>query len=98
MTDQTTQPAETTGETVFARVDFTKPFYLVFDQSDARNHMEWFQGANCEERAIRRAREKATTTGRTVAVFGPQEFVFMPPATEAQPVQLPWKRGTTSEQ
>ena len=79
MTDKPTETAEEAKKRTVEQIDFTKPFAVVFHQTEARNHFEIVTGADCVAKAETKAAEIATNTGRNVAVFGPQAKVKAPP-------------------
>ncbi len=91
MNDETTasEPADRSAPHV-EKIDMTRPFFLVFDQTETRNTIEVFQGGGAEERATTRAKEKAARVGRQVAVIGPQGAVYAPPSPEAVSIDLPF--------
>lgn len=79
MTEKPTEIAEEAKKRTVEQIDFTKPFAIVFHQTEARNHFEILTGKDCVETAATKAAEIATNTGRNVAVFGPQARVKTPP-------------------
>ena len=62
------------------KIDFTKPFAVIFHQTESRNHFEIVTGKDCVAEAEKIAAGMALNQGRTVAVFGPQAKVKVPPA------------------
>jgi hypothetical protein len=75
----------------FVAIDPSKPFYLVFHQTEKRNNIEAFQGPDAEAEAKARASQKSVRTKARVAVLGPQVAVYAPPETTmAVEVQLDW--------
>lgn len=81
----TTAPAATTAEAEkpnarrVEKVDLTKPFFITFDQTDARNNFKIFTGDNAKADAMEHATTVATDSERMCAVIGPQSAVKAPP-------------------
>lgn len=66
-------------------IDFTKPFWITFDQSAKTRSVETFTD---EESANSHAKARMEKTGRMVAVFGPQFAVWRERPAEAEQVDL----------
>lgn len=61
------------------KLDFTKPIAITLHQTEARNHFEIFNSDDAVEDAKKHASAMALNQDRTVAVFGPQVAVKVPP-------------------
>jgi hypothetical protein len=70
-------------------IDYSKPFFLVISQSEARNIITIHQGSDAQAEAKAEASRRTVSTKRVAAVVGPQRSVFQPPkepaVTEVQP-------------
>ena len=71
-----------------APIDFTKPFWITFDQSAKTRSVETFTGPDAHNHANNYAKERMEKTGRMVAVFGPQCAVWRERPAEAEQVDL----------
>lgn len=74
--------AATPTKRTVEQIDFSKPFAVLFHQTEARNTFEVVTGDNPDEvksKADDKAAEIAIATGRKVAVFAPQIAVKSPP-------------------
>lgn len=73
------------------KINFTKPFYVVVYQTDARTFTKPFHGGNAERLATEYATDRAMEHGTTAAIFGPQTTVLAPPKpSEPESVKLSW--------
>lgn len=80
-TDATEAPAK-----AVARIDFTKPFAVVVDQTESRTNTQIITGdsvADVLDKATAEAARIAISTGRPAAVFGPQASVKTAPVIAA---------------
>lgn len=68
------------GKRDVEKIDFSKPFAIIFSQTAARNHFELISGHDCMAKAQQQAAFIALNQERPVAIFGPQIAVKIPPA------------------
>ena len=84
-TDQKTQDEKKPDPRTVEQIDFTKPFAVLIHQTPSRNNFEIVTQADCKDdetplqKAAKIAAAMALNHGRTVAVFGPQAMVKIPP-------------------
>jgi len=81
MTDEKTKAAEQKAapKRTVDLIDFTKPISITMYQTETRNNIEVFTGEDHAADAERHAAGLALNSGKTVAVFGPQTKVKIPP-------------------
>lgn len=86
-------------------IDFTKPVAIILFQTDTRNNVQVITPADCEggetpvERAEKMAAGMALNNDRTVAVFGPQLKVKIPPKEpQADDLDLSFDEPATAEE
>jgi len=78
-TEQIEKP-ESKEKRAVEKIDFTKPFALLIYQTASRNNIVPVTGPDCLAEAEKMAAGLALQQGHTVAVFGPQCKVKIPPA------------------
>ena len=80
-----TEPTEAPAKPV-TKIDFTKPFAVVVDQTESRTNTQIITGdsvADVVAKAEAEAARIALSTGRPAAVFGPQRAVKSAPVVAA---------------
>ena len=89
---ETTESREPSPNRV--NLDLLKPFWMTIYVTENRKYIDYFQdGDDPENDAIEHAADKATTSERPVAVFGPQKAIYSLPAKVlARPLDLPWAK------
>jgi hypothetical protein len=89
-------PVKRRAAETMPNIDYQKPFYVVYDQTEHRRHVEVFFN---RPEADRYAAERAARLGRPVAVFGPQAIVRVPrvEVLPADELALPWQGAEEEE-
>jgi hypothetical protein len=90
----TEAPEPPAAEAGFQRVDMSKPFALVYHETDTRRNVEVIQdGEDTLATAKARASQKAARTGERCVVCMPVSILAPPPKPVAEEVQVDWLKG-----
>lgn len=97
----TPEPGPDAKKRSVEKIDFTKPVAVILYQTESRNNFLTVTEADCEngrtpvEQAQVVAAGLALNQGHTVAVFGPQTAVKVPPKEpQADDMELPFLKAT----
>lgn len=86
---QTTDQKDNAPKRTVDEIDFSRPISIILHQTASRNTFEIFTGENHASDAATAASKLALDAGKTVAVFGPQNAVKVPPqAPQADDLEL----------